>query len=149
MMRVLVGLMIVASVVAVAAAQGATRQSLNGTVKLAEISRTGSPPLNGTTVQAGTYSGVLGRGAITGRTKYAAPKFTGKLRSFNTKGTIVTTTTGSGTLNPDESVSFSGTGKVISGTGRYRGAKGSFTFSGTQPKDSNVATFTIKGSFKY
>lgn len=147
--RLFVGLLVAASVVAAATAQATTRQSLNGTVKLAELSHTGTPPINGTAVEAGTYKGKAGNGAITGTTSYAAPKFTAKLRTYNLKGTIVTTSTGAGQLNPDGSVSFSGTGKVVGGTGRYRGATGSFTFSGSQPKDSSVATFTIKGSYKY
>jgi hypothetical protein len=42
----------------------------------------------------------------------------------------------------------SGTGKITGGTGRYKGAKGAYTFTGVQDKQA-VYTITLTGSVTY
>ena len=56
---------------------------------------------------------------------------------------------GSGSVAPGGSISVTGSGQITKGTGKYKGAKGKFTFEGTTPANSTVTTFTVTGSIKY
>jgi hypothetical protein len=137
------------ALVAASPAQAA-RYSLDGTVTIATLQSTGSPPISGTDQYAGTYEGDFGSGAIVGTNAYGpVPNFQGTLRAFYKKGSVKGTLAGSGTPNPDGSISFSGTGEVNSGSGKYKGAKGKFSFSGTAAANSTVITYEVFGSVKY
>lgn len=115
----------------------------------------GNPPLSGSTQDVNTADGtVCGKafhGAGRGVTNYTAPgAFDGKGITFGPRGAIKNTFSGTGTVMPNGDIAFSGTGKITGGTGLYKGAAGSFTFTGTQDKNSNgVSIQHIVGSFKY
>lgn len=53
-----------------------------------------------------------------------------------------------GTTAPDGSAPVSGTGTITGGTGRYKGAKGKYTFTGVQDKQA-VYTITLTGTITY
>lgn len=151
MKKVLLCVMGVLGIALVAASPAqAAKYSLDETVTLAVLESTGSPPVSGTSHYAGTVEGDLGSGAIVGDNVFGpVPNFQGTLRVFYKKGSLKGKLAGSGAPNPDGSISFSGTGKIKKGTGKYKGAKGNFSFSGTQAADSIITTFEVLGSVKY
>lgn len=139
------------ALLAPAAAQAVTVKA-DATVRLATISSKGTPPAPGSSsTSAGTVSrGALGRGAITSKLTFGENlSFTGSTRSFFAAGTVAGTLKGSAKGNPDGSVTFSGSGTFTGGTGRFRGAKGKFSFTGTLPSGAQVTTLQVKGSIKY
>jgi hypothetical protein len=114
----------------------------------------GNPPVSGSQEDAGTVDGkICGKafhGAVRSVDTFTSPGVFninsvtfGPVGSTNAKGTAT------GTLNPDGSASFSGKGKFVGGTGVSKGATGSFTFTGTQPKNGPAATQHIVGTLKY
>jgi hypothetical protein len=120
---------------------------------IADIGTTGSPPVSGSADYAGSVKGSQGSGAILGHNDFgpAVGEFHGTNKVFYNKGTLKTTLDGTGGPNtgPEGGLIFSGTGEFTKGTGKYKGAKGTFSFEGTQPANSTVTTFTVTGSLKY
>jgi len=132
----------------------AVRDSTDATVTIVAISSEGDPPVSGSNRVAGEVRGDLGRGAYVGTNSFGPPgEFEGRFRAFFKKGTLKGRLSGTGTANPDGSVSFSGSGEYTGGTGRYKGADGSFTFEGTQPpdttSDSEPSVFEVDGTVRY
>lgn len=132
----------------------AARDSIDGTVTIVALSAQGNPPADGSNRVAGEVQGDLGSGAYVGTNTFGPPgEFNGKFRVFFKKGTIRGRLSGSGTGNPDGSLSFTGSGVLTGGSGRYRGAEGTFTFEGTQAADtttnSEPAVFQVDGSVRY
>jgi hypothetical protein len=114
----------------------------------------GSPPASGSATYAGTADGKLcGKaihGALRSANSFPTPgKFNVTTQAFAPLGSVKSKGSGTGTLNSDGSVTFSGTAKVTGGTGIYKHATGSLTFTGTQAKNSNVAVQHITGTVKY
>jgi hypothetical protein len=137
-----------------AAPASAVKESTDGTVTIVGLSSQGDPPISGSTRVAGEIKGDLGSGAIVGTNTFGPPgEFQGKFRAFFKKGTIKVTLSGTGTLAPDGTANFSGSGEFTGGSGRYKGAEGSFTFTGSQPpdttSDSEPAVFEVDGMVKY
>ena len=135
-------------------ADAAKRRShrADATLSVATISQQGTPPAPGSSVtSAGKVSGSsFGAGAFTGDVVYGSDlSFTGPGRFFFKRGTIASTLTGFARANADGSATFSGSGRFTGGTARYRGARGEFTFAGTLPPGSQIATYTVTGSVKY
>ena len=152
--RLSVLLLAVAVVCGSAVADAATKHkakshSINGSATIAMITTTGSPPVNGSSVDAGLVNNSQGAGAVRLTTTYAAPNFNASGTAFYVAGSLKVTLKGSGAPQPDGSLTFSGTGKVTGGTGSYKGAKGSFTFTGSAPGLGKPATFHLTGSAKY
>jgi hypothetical protein len=122
-----------------------------------------NPPgglVQGSQTYAGTADGKIGGktfvGAVRGTNVYTGANFTGTITTFGPQGSTVATVTGTGTASASGGLAFSGSTKVTGGTGIYKGAKGSLTFTGTEPAhdadgdtDSGVATFTASGTLKY
>jgi hypothetical protein len=150
-MKKLLFVVAVLAVMAIAAAPAqAVKRNLDATVDIAVFEITGSPPVSGTSHYAGTIESSIGSGAIVGDNTFGpVPEFRGTFRAFYKKGTLKGKLEASGAVNPDGSVSFSGSGSIKNGTGKYKGAKGRFTLEGTQPADSLFATFEIDGKVKY
>jgi hypothetical protein len=117
------------------------------------VKKSGNPPASGSDLLAGAFDGKFCGKTIHGAAriaaKYAAPKAQGDAQQFAPLGSVKGHQTGTGKLNPDGSVSLSGTGTITSGTGTYKGAKGSYTFTGKYPKNSTVLTTTVDGSVTY
>jgi hypothetical protein len=137
-----------------AAPASAARDSTDGTVTIVGLSQEGDPPFSGSNRVAGEVRGDLGRGAYLGTNTFGPPgEFQGKFRAFFKKGTLKGTLSGTGTLEPDGTARFSGSGTYTGGSGRYKGATGSFTFEGSQPPDttpnSEPAVFQVDGTVRY
>lgn len=132
----------------------AARDSVDGTVTVVSLASQGNPPIEGSNRLAGEYKGDLGTGGFLGTSTFGPPgEFSNKFRVFFKKGTIKGQLSGAGTVNPDGSLSFTGSGTLNGGSGRYKGAEGSFTFEGSQPADttsnSEPAVFQVDGSVRY
>ncbi|HEY6762075.1 MAG TPA: hypothetical protein VI318_21420 [Baekduia sp.] len=61
--------------------------------------------------------------------------FTSKFIDYYAAGTESGTLTGTAVAQPDGSATLSGTGKITGGSGRYKHAKGTLKFTGTQGSD--------------
>lgn len=115
----------------------------------------GNPPLSGTAQDVNTVDGkICGKvvhGAGRDVTTYTAPGvFSGKGVSFGPNGSTRNTFEGTGTVMPNGDITFSGSGTITGGTGRFKGASGSFTFTGSQEADSNgVSTQHLVGTITY
>ena len=146
---------VVLSVLALVVATPAQAKTVKAdlTVRLATVSTKGTPPAPGSSqVDAGTIAGrgPLNGGAVITKVTYGKNlTFAGTTRSFYKLGTIAGTLKGTVKANPDGSVSLSGSGKSTGGTGAYRRAKGTLTFTGTIAKGSQVAVLKTKGSVTY
>jgi hypothetical protein len=153
-MKKLLCVLVVLGVTAIAAAPAqAAKYKVNSTVVIANIGMTGSPPVSGSVDYAGSVKGSQGSGAILGHNDFGPTvgQFQGTNKVFYNKGTLKTTLEGTGGPNtgPEGGLIFSGAGEFTKGTGKYKGAKGKFTFEGTEPANSTVTTFTVTGSLKY
>ncbi|MDX6687490.1 MAG: hypothetical protein QOF86_3618, partial [Baekduia sp.] len=63
--------------------------------------------------------------------------------------TITATDPGPDPANPSSgSQNVAGSGKIASGTGAYKGAKGSFTYTGTSPSGQTYLLIQLKGSYR-
>ena len=142
---------------ALAAATGQRKHtcSFNLTARFAEVKvNSGNPPMSGSNTTAATLDGKLCgqpfHGAARDVNNYPTlGKFNGKIVNFGPLGSIKAKFDGTATLNPDHSDSLHGTGTITGGTGLYKGATGSFTFTGTKPANSLVTTQRISGQFDY
>jgi hypothetical protein len=129
--------------------------SINMTAVVATLKNlSGNPPLSGSSLDGGTLDGKLCHkkfsGAVRQVIKYpSVGTLTSRAVGFGPKGSFRAKLSGTGKLNPDGSTSFSGSGKITGGTGIYKGATGKFSFTGTAPKGSTVATQHVKGKIKY
>lgn len=153
-MKKLLCVLVVLGVTAIAATPAqAAKYNVDSTVQIATLQSTGSPPVSGSSDYAGSVKGSLGSGALLGHNDFGPTVgvFQGTFKVFYNKGTLKGTLEGTGGPNtgPEGGLIFSGTGEFTKGTGKYKGAKGTFTFEGTQPANSTVTTFTVTGSIKY
>jgi hypothetical protein len=74
--------------------------------------------------------------------------FTSKFIDYYAAGTESGTLTGTAVAQPDGSAALSGTGKITGGSGRYKHAKGTLKFTGTQGSDGRY-TVTYTGTLTY
>jgi hypothetical protein len=74
--------------------------------------------------------------------------FTSNFIDYYTAGTERGTLSGTATPQPDGTTAIAGTGKITSGTGRYKHAKGTLKFTGTQGADGRY-TVTFTGTLTY
>jgi hypothetical protein len=146
--RIILALALVAALIAVPIAIGATKKNhaLDMTARMAVISESGASPIK----WAGEVVGKpTGRSALVLTSTAAGQNATGKAVLYTKHGTVVATTANRIEPQPDGSVRFPGTFKVIRGTGRYRGATGGGTFEGVLPANSNVLTAKLDGKIRY
>ena len=151
-MRKIISLTVVLGVMALAAAPAqAAKYNLDSTVVLNTIGATGNPPISGSGQDyAGSIKGALGSGAVLGHNDFPTTgEFQGTFRAFYQKGTLKATLSGSGGPAPGGGISFTGSGQITKGTGKFKGAKGKFTFTGSSPPSSTITTFELDGSVKY
>jgi hypothetical protein len=143
----------VASITTAATRHRATKHSLNGRVKLTNLENKGNPPAPGSSqTTAGRVATPQGSGAIIGTINYGvAASFTGTQKAFFDLGAFELKVKGTGKPNTDGSITFTGSGRVVGGTGGYRGAHGHFTLTGRvrQFGPGGVVTFQVRGSVVY
>ncbi len=151
MRKVICVIAVMGLTVAWAAPAQAASHSIDSTIKLSVVEQTGSPGVSGTAQYAGTFKGALGSGATVGNIVYPGPvgAFTATFKIYLNKGTLTGTLDGTGSPAPGGGLNYTGSGEITKGNGKYKGAHGKFTFTGSQPSDSPVATQLVKGSVKY
>jgi hypothetical protein len=158
--RVAIAVVAVAAVVIVgnAALAGAAKTHKNCKIDLTGLVATlkknsGSPPVDGSVTDGGTLDGKLCgkrfRGAYRDTLTFTLPgKFKLASTSFGPDGSTRAKGTGTASLNPDGSVSIAGKGTYVGGTASGRAARGSFTFTGTEPANSNISKLHIAGTIE-
>lgn len=131
------------------------------TVTITDLNPPGAVLASGSQTYSGSADGTVGgktlHGAVIGTNTYTGLKFTGPATVFGPQGSVSATAIGTGAVNPTTGViSFTGPLKIKGGTGIYKGAKGTLTFTGgTTNKDADgdndaiVASFKVTGSIKY
>ena len=146
--RIFLALALVAALMAVPIATGATKKShaLSSTAHMAVISESGVSPVK----WAGEVTGrPAGRSALVLTSTATGQNATGRAVQYTKHGTIVATTTNRIEPQPDGSTRFPGTFKVVGGTGRYRDATGGGTYQGVVPANGNVLTATLTGKIRF
>jgi len=144
----LLGLALVAAVVAPASGQTAARKShsVDLRMRLAVINQ--NPPSG--SVFAGEVKGKpLGAAAIIARNQVSGTTSTGKVVIYAKRGTIRANITNQIQPQPDGSVDFPGSFKVRRGTGLYEGITGKGSFDGTLAAGSTVMVFHVTGKLRY
>ena len=116
----------------------------------------GYPGTGGTAVLAGAMRLTgFGEGAlvdhlrITGQPKPNVFRFSGTEVDYLPAGTWRSKYTGTDTLQPDGTQKVTVNGRFTGGTGAYRGAKGTYHFTGTAPPGSTVMTGHSTGTITY
>jgi hypothetical protein len=123
-------------------------QTIQTTQRLVDLFSSGS-----TVTNVGTSDGEIAGAAVHGTLRAAIkaptpPKFTAEGTLFYAAGTLRYTLNGTITGGPNGSLRIRASGTFTGGTGRYAGAHGDFTGSGTKPA-SSFETFTLKGKVSY
>jgi hypothetical protein len=138
-------------------AQAKTSHHYTSTIMLAPVATAhGYPAVGGIAVNAGTWAtSIWGDGAVVDQvmiTAQPAPAtfaFQGTEVGFLAHGTFKDTFTGTATVNPDGTQTVLSKGRITGGTGAYRGAKGSFTFSGSTAPGSSIVNGHSSGTVSY
>jgi hypothetical protein len=142
---------------AVPAAQAKTDHHYTSVIRSTAINTgAGYPAPGGTAVIAGTWvTGLFGAGAVVDRltiTGQPAPTtfaFKGTEVCYAPKGTIRDVFTGTAVVQPDGSQKITTKGTFTNGTGAYRGAKGSFTYTGATAPGSTIVNGRSAGTITY
>ena len=116
----------------------------------------GYPGPGGTAVMVGAMRLTgFGEGALVDRVKITGQpepnvfSFAGTEVDYLAAGSWRSTFTGTATVQPDGSQEVAVNGRFKGGTGKYRGAKGTYRFTGTTPSGSTVLTGHSAGSITY
>ncbi len=124
-------------------AQAAITRHVSQTVTLSPVAASKKYPNPGSTLLSagiitGTIAGRTGgatvqKTLITGHPTATKYTFKATSRGFYARGTITTAITGTAIAQSNGSVRLAGRGRYTGGTGLYRSARGTFTFTGTIP----------------
>ncbi|MFL5824990.1 MAG: hypothetical protein ACJ76V_00545 [Thermoleophilaceae bacterium] len=106
---------------------------------------------SGTITSVGIAKGKpLGAGTVRVDATLNGTKVTGKAEFFTENGAVKGNVTATLTPQADGSTAYKGTGKLTSGTGRFKGASsGTLTITGSQAKGDNIVRLKISGKVKY
>jgi len=152
---------LVALLVAAPVAAAKKTYKYSSTVRSAPVSTSnGYPNVGGSAVFAGSLESTpFGRGAVidrvtvTGQPQPNVLAFQGTELDFFADGAAANTFTGTATVQADGSQTFVIRGRFTQGrrggTGRYKGATGSYTFTGTIPAGANVITGSSTGTMTF
>jgi hypothetical protein len=94
-------------------------------------------------------STVFGRGTVRQTVRLRGLRASGRFVIRYARGTIRGTTTAVGRPRLNGTAVFTGTARITGGTGRYAGARGSGSYSGTSRLDLSSATFRQTGTVSY
>jgi hypothetical protein len=116
----------------------------------------GYPGQGGKAVLAGTWDvSPFGSGAVIDHItmgRSMAPgvlSFVGTERDLLPKGALYALFSGTATIRPDGSVAISARGAFQGGTGLFRGAAGTFTYTGVTPAGSSITSGRSTGAITY
>ncbi len=138
-------------------ARGKTNHHYTSVIQTAPLSTGGGYPApGGTAVLTGTWrTNLYGNGAvvdhvrITGHPTPNTFTFRGTEVCFVALGTLTDTFTGTDTVQADGSQKVVTQGQFTGGTGAYRGARGSFKFTGSTASGSTVLNGRSAGTISY
>jgi hypothetical protein len=103
-----------------------------------------------TVLYTGTVrSKLFGRGTVTQTVRIQGLRASGSFVIRYRRGTIRGTTTAVGRPALNGTAKFTGTARITGGTGRYKGARGSGSYTGTSPLNLSRATFRQTGTVDY
>ena len=156
-MKLLAATAAVLALAGAATASAKTTHKYKSTITTAPLSTgNGYPSPGGTAIVAGTVKlAGFGEGAlvdklkITGNPQPNIFEFAGTEVDYLANGAWRSTYTGTSTVQSDGSQQIDVTGKFIGGTGIYKGAKGTYHFTGTVPSGSTVLSGHSTGSITY
>jgi hypothetical protein len=146
-----------ATVAVASTSRARTSHHYTSVIRTAPLSTgNGYPAPGGTAVLAGTWrTNLYGNGAvvdqlrITGHPTANTFTFRGTEVCFVALGTFTDTFTGTDTVQADGSQKVVTQGRFTGGTGAYRGARGSFSFTGSVASGSSVANGRSAGTISY
>jgi hypothetical protein len=132
-----------------AGAATVTAHVIRLTERLFQYASTGNPPVSGSNSYVGTSGGRIGKvsvsGTVRGTNTYGGGStFRGKNTIFDPAGSIRISF--KATLRAGGAVSASG--RFTGGTGKYKGARGRFTFTATQQAGTTYLRI-LKGRISY
>jgi hypothetical protein len=138
-------------------AQARSQHHYKSAIQSATLSTAnGYPGVGGTAVLAGTWdTDLFGKGAlvdhvtITGTPTPNTFAIKGTEVGFVAAGSLKNKFTGTSTVQPDGSQKLSINGKYVGGTGRYKGAKGSYKFNGSTEPGGSIVTGRSTGTIAY
>jgi len=127
-------------------AQAAKTRTLTGSLHMAIIGNNGDTGR----VFAGELLGTpIPRSAVILRNKVEGSTSTGVAVVYAKRGTIRARVVNEIQPQPDGSASLPGTFRVLGGTGAYKGATGSGSFTGTLPANSTIFEVELEGKIRY
>lgn len=98
----------------------------------------------------GTIAGKpFGRGALIRHVTSSGSSVSVRFIWFATNGSVRGTATENRTFNPNGSISFTVKGRILGGSGTYRGATGTFSGTGYEPNLNSPVTDHLRGKVKY
>lgn len=131
------------------AAHQRTRHMLRETEAQTTLSSSGNRSIT-LAILDGKIGGKSVHGAARAISIFSSPTTgTGKRTEFDQYGSRNASLTFNVVINPDGSRTGTGRGHWTGGTGRYKGATGSFTIKGTIPAGSSTFTAIWKGTIVY
>ena len=92
---------------------------------------------------------LLDRITITGHPTDSVFTFKGAETAFLPGGTINDVATGWSMLRPDGTLAVAGEGDFVGGTGKYHGARGHFTYTGTGSPVSGITDMSSRGTVAF
>jgi PKD repeat protein len=143
----LVTAIVVSAVMSVGAgdALAAKNHSVSATGKVAGVGTSG-----GRTVDVGVFRSTLGEIVAVFRVKAGSNgKLSVTFTAYNRNGTLKGTSQLTPTTNAAGGTDFTGTAKIIGGTGLFAGATGKLSATGTSPKGSTIVSYKLKGTVRY
>lgn len=145
MLRFTAPLIAAVAVLAVTGSASAATTHRDTTVSTVKKSGGSLPNL----VYSGTVtSTALGRGTVHQTVHLHGLNVTGAFTITYAKGTIHGVVKAKAKITT-KGATFTGTERITGGTGRYKGASGSGSFSGTGALDESSATFRQKGTIRF
>lgn len=155
----IISLTLIAAAVLAPAASARARKAHHYISYISEnvaFSGNGYPAAGGTAVIVGTWrlyphnnGALVDAVEITGQP--ASDTFTFKGNEFDVlpRGVLKSTFSGTAKVNPDGTLAVTAAGTFNGGTGLYKGATGSYQFTGKSTQKSATVTGSSKGTFVY
>jgi len=148
---------LLAALPSAAGAAARTAHRYTSSIQVGTLSTQGGyPGLNGTAVLSGPVKiNTLGDGALVDHVKIvghptdAIFTLAGTEVAYLSGGTVRSSYTGWALLHPDGTLSLRISGHATGGTGAYRGARGTYEFTGSTPAGSTITVGGSTGTITY
>jgi hypothetical protein len=147
--RILLLLAVVAGLVAVPIATGATASRSHAVQLTLHMASIGQFSGNGVIFAGEVVGRPTGRSALVLRNTISSSSGSGTAVLYAKRGTLRVTTKNEFQQQPDGSIRVPGSFKIVDGTGRYRNATGRGTFTRSLPANSTIFEIKLKGHANY